>query len=59
MVSRKRAPQDILPRAIIKLLLRDSNQPSIKLECVVFRVEILVAEVIAFRASHRCGELFN
>ena len=59
MVSLKRAPDDILPRAVIKLLLRDRNQPSIKLECVIFRVEILDAEVIAFRRSQRCGELFD
>ena len=54
-----RAPDNILPRTVIKLPLRDGNQPSIKLECVIFRVEILDAEVIAFRGSERCGELFD
>jgi len=59
MVSPKRASHDILPRAVIELLLRDDNRPSIKLERVIFRVEILDAEVIAFRGSNRCGELFD
>jgi hypothetical protein len=53
----KRAPDDCLPRAVIELLLRDGNRPSIKLERVTFRGEILDAEVIAFRGSERCGEL--
>jgi hypothetical protein len=59
VVSRKRAPDNILPRTVIKLPLRDGNQPSIKLECVIFRVEILDAEVILFGGSQRCGELFD
>jgi len=40
MVSVKRAPDDILPHAVIELLLRDDNRPSTKLERVIFRVEI-------------------
>jgi hypothetical protein len=56
-MSMKRAPDDCLPRAVIELLLRDGNRPSIKLERVTFRVEILDAEVIPFRGSERCGEL--
>jgi hypothetical protein len=59
MLSLKRASDNILPPAVTELLLRDSDRPSMKLERVIFRVEILDAEVIAFRGSQRCGELFD
>jgi hypothetical protein len=59
MMSLKRTSDDILPLAVTKLLLRDSDRPSMKLERVIFRVEILDAEMIASRGSQRCGELFD
>ena len=44
----KRSPDDFLPRAVIELLLRDGNRSSLKVKRVIFRVEVLEAEVIAF-----------
>jgi hypothetical protein len=59
MMSLKRASDDILPRAVTELLLRNGNRLSMKLERVIFRVEILDTDVIAFRGNQRCGELFD
>ena len=47
-LSLKRSPDDVLPGAVIELLLRDGNRRSLKLKRVVFRGEVLHAEVIGF-----------
>jgi hypothetical protein len=57
--SLKLSPNDLLPGAVIELLLGDRNRFSIKLERVVFRCEILNAEVIAFHGHQGCRELFD
>ena len=46
--SLKRSPDDVLPGAVMELLLRDGNRRSLKLKHVIFCGEILHAEVIGF-----------
>ncbi len=53
-VSLNRTPDDLLPCAVVKLL-RDGNRPSMKFERVIFRVEVLHAEVR--RRPDRSGKL--
>ena len=47
-LSLKRSPDDVLPGAVIELRLRDGDRSSLKLKRVIFRVEVLDAEVICF-----------
>ena len=47
-LSLKRSPNDVLPGAVMELLRRDGNRPSLKLKRVIFRGEVLDAETIGF-----------
>src|SRR5260370_1890083 len=57
--SLKRSLDDFLPHAVSELLLGDRNRFSIKLKRVVFRVEILDANEIAFHGNQGCRALFD
>src|SRR5260370_19547488 len=57
--SMKSCLDDFLPHAVSELLLGDRNRFSIKLKRVVFRVEILDANEIAFHGNQGCRELFD
>ena len=46
--SLKRSSDDFLPGAILVLLLRDGDRRSLKLKDVIFRAEVLHAEVVCF-----------
>ena len=58
-MSLKGALDDFLPCTVIELLLRDGNRSSVKFERVIFRVEVLEAEVIAFHGRDGCRKQFD
>jgi hypothetical protein len=58
-IQLKLSPDDLPPCAVIELLLGDRKRFSIKLERVVFRFEILDAELIDFHGCQGRRELFD